>query len=262
MPTLEPHQYRRIAESFGTDAQRYDRARPAYPAELIDRIVATSPGGDVLDVGCGTGIAARQLQAAGATVLGLEPDPRMAGVARETGVAVEVSTFEDWDPAGRTFDAVVAAQAWHWVDPVAGAAKVLSTLRPGGLFAAFWHVFMPPAEIQSATATALRRAVPDSPFNLDGVKQDANPYQPLITSTGERLAATGAFGEPRTWRFEVERTSTRDQWLDLMPTLGPLTRVPPERLDPILTDVGAAIDAMGGSFTTRFTTVGVAITRA
>jgi hypothetical protein len=34
-----------------------------------------------------------------------------------------VAKFEDWDPAGRTFDSVIAAQAWHWVDPVAGAAK-------------------------------------------------------------------------------------------------------------------------------------------
>src|SRR4051794_22160870 len=100
----EPHRHRQIAESFGVDAERYDRTRPSYPEALVNRIVTASPGSQVLDVGCGTGIEARQFQAAGCTVLGVDPDERMAAFARRTGVDVEVSTFEGWDPAGRTFD--------------------------------------------------------------------------------------------------------------------------------------------------------------
>jgi ubiquinone/menaquinone biosynthesis C-methylase UbiE len=118
MPTLPPaqprpsgqesHQQRQVAESFGSDAERYDRARPHYPGALVDRIVATSPGPAVLDVGCGTGIAARQFQAAGCQVLGVDPDARMAGLARRSGVETEVAMFEAWDGAGRRFDAVIA----------------------------------------------------------------------------------------------------------------------------------------------------------
>ena len=63
-----------MAESFGADAERYDRTRPRYPGALVERIIAGSPGLDVLDVGTGTGIAARQFQAAGCKVLGVEPD--------------------------------------------------------------------------------------------------------------------------------------------------------------------------------------------
>ena len=107
----ELHRHRQTAESFGADPDRYDRARPGYPAALVERIVAASPGPDVLDVGCGTGIAARQFQAAGCRVLGVDPDPRMAGLARQSGLEVEVATFEAWDPAGRVFDAVIAGQA-------------------------------------------------------------------------------------------------------------------------------------------------------
>jgi SAM-dependent methyltransferase len=77
---------------------------------MIERIVAASPGLDFLDVGCGTGIEARQFRAAGRRVLGVEPDPRMADFARGTGLEVEVATFEAWQPAGRTFDAVVSAR--------------------------------------------------------------------------------------------------------------------------------------------------------
>ncbi|MGH8880500.1 MAG: class I SAM-dependent methyltransferase, partial [Stackebrandtia sp.] len=109
-----PHQHRDVAESFGADAARYDRTRTRYPAELIDQIAG--PGRDVLSVGTGTGIEARQLAEVGCRVLGVEPDERMAAFARDHGSDVEVATFEDWDPAGRDFDAVIAATAWHWVD--------------------------------------------------------------------------------------------------------------------------------------------------
>src|SRR5580658_8104808 len=110
MPTLagQPHEQRAVAEGFGADAQCYDRARPRYPEALIAALVAASPGVDVLDVGCGTGIAARQLQAAGCRVLGVDADDRMAAQARSFGVEVEVAKFEQWDPAGRTFDLVTA----------------------------------------------------------------------------------------------------------------------------------------------------------
>src|SRR6187549_1441761 len=140
-----PHEARQVAESFGEDAERYDRTRPRYPDALIERIAAAGP--DVLDVGSGTGIAARQLQAAGCCLLGVEPDARMAAFGRSHGVAAEVSTFEAWDPAGRVFDAVVAGQAWHWVDPVAGAVKAATALRPDGRLAVFWNVFQPPPDL-------------------------------------------------------------------------------------------------------------------
>lgn len=53
-PETGPHDERQAAESFGSDPERYDRVRPRYPADLIDRIVAASPGGLILDVGVGT----------------------------------------------------------------------------------------------------------------------------------------------------------------------------------------------------------------
>src|ERR1700749_3473456 len=100
-----------------------DPRAPPSPAGLIQRIIAASPGRDFLDAGCGTGISSRLFQAAGCRVLGVDPDPRMAELARQGGTEAEVAKFEEWDTAGRTFDAVISAQAWHWVDPVAGVEK-------------------------------------------------------------------------------------------------------------------------------------------
>jgi SAM-dependent methyltransferase len=228
---------------------------------MVERIVAASPGPDVLDVGCGTGIAAGQFQAAGCTVLGVEPDARMADVARRTGVEVEVATFEAWDPTGRRFDAVIAGQAWHWVDPVAGAAKAAQVLRPGGRLAPFWQVSQPPSEVADAFATAYQRVVPDSPFNIQATKQPLDTYQVLFTKATEGIRAVGGFSDPQQWRFDWQRSYTREAWLDQLPTQGPLTQLPPDKLAEVLAAVGAAIDAMGGSFTMPYTTVAVTAAR-
>jgi SAM-dependent methyltransferase len=256
-----PHQHRRMAESFGVDAGRYDRTRPRYPDAVVERVLAASPGLDVLDVGCGTGIVARQFQAAGCTVLGVEPDGRMADFARRSGVEVEVATFEAWDPAGRDFDAVVAGTAWHWVDPVAGAAKAAQVLRPGGRLAAFGHAFQLPDELLEALAAVYRRVVPDSPFSVQPMRQALDGYQVLYARFGDGIREVDGFTDPEQWRFDWEQSYTRDEWLDQMPTHGSLTQLPPDELAEVLDGVGAAIDALGGAFTMPYATVAITAAR-
>jgi SAM-dependent methyltransferase len=261
-PETEPHRLRQAAESFGVDAGRYDRTRQPYPDELVSRVVAGSPGRSVLDVGCGTGIAARQFQVAGCTVLGVEPDARMAEFARNGGVDVEVSTIEAWEPAGRTFDAAIAATAWHWIDPKAGAAKVAQVLRPSGRFAAFWHTWQLPANVGEALVAACERVLPDSPFDFAAMtKPMLDIYQPFLGKTADGLREQGGFAEAELWRFDWERTYTRDEWLDQLPTGGAFTRLTADQLAVILDEVGAAIDTIGGSFTLPYATVAVSAVR-
>lgn len=132
------HDDRRRANSFGAAAAQYDRFRPTYPAALIADLVA-QPGAAVLDVGAGTGIASKQLADAGADVIAVEPDPEMAAIAAAKGFPVDVATFEEWEPAGRTFDLVVFAQSFHWVEPASALAKVAALLNPGGRLALLWN---------------------------------------------------------------------------------------------------------------------------
>jgi SAM-dependent methyltransferase len=244
-----------MAESFGTDAERYDRARPAYPDALIARIVGGSPGAAVLDVGCGTGIAGRQFQAAGCTVLGVEPDSRMAEFAQSHGLQVEVSTFESWRPAGRTFDAVVAAQSWHWVDPAIGPVKAAQVLRRDGRLAIFGHVFEPPSEVAEPFAAAVRRVAPYSPFASQPARRPLELYQAGYAKIADQIRESGRFDEPEQWRFDWEQVYPRDQWLELLPTTGGLTRLKADQIAEIQKLVGAAIDSMGGHFTMGYSTL-------
>jgi SAM-dependent methyltransferase len=97
----------------------------------------------VLDVGAGTGIASQQLLDKGADVLAVEPDPRMAAIAKDKGIPVEMATFENWDPANRKFDLIVFGQSFHWVDPSVGLPKIHALLPTGGQLALMWNRLIP-----------------------------------------------------------------------------------------------------------------------
>lgn len=258
----ERHRRPQGAQSCGVDPERYDRTRPPYPGALVERTIASSPGTDFLDVGTGTGIAARQFQAAGCTVLGVEPDARLASFARRTGVKVEVAPFEAWDPAGREFDAVVAGHAWHFVDPVAGPARAARVLRPGGRLAAFWHLGQPPREVAEAFAAAWHRVVPGSPVNFRARPGQADRNAAAFTAkSAGGIREAGGFSHPEQWRYDWERTCTRDEWLEELPASGALTSLPPDKLAEVLAGTGAAIDALGGSVTMNYATVAVTAVR-
>ena len=258
--TPASHQARQVAESFGTDAERYDRARPSYPAAMVDRIASASPGRDVLDVGCGTGIAARLFQAAGCQVLGVDPDARMADLARRSGLDVEVATFETWDGAGREFDTVIAGQAWHWVDPVAGAARAARVLRPGGRLAVFWNAAQLPADLGAAFGEVYREVQPGLPFN-PWARAALDTYLTMGGTAADGMRQSGGFGDTEEWLFDWERPYTRDEWLDQLPTFGGHTQMAPAKLAELLAAIGTAVDKAGGGFTMRYTTVVITAAR-
>lgn len=251
----ESHRDRTVAESFGKDAARYDRTRPDYPDALVARVTGSIQGRNVLDVGIGTGIAARKFATAGCTVHGIDPDPRMAEFTRRAGVDVDVTTFENWEPAGRTFDAVVSGQAWHWVDPVAGAHKAAQLLRPGGRVAAFWNAGEAPIALTRAFADLYERIAPDSIAGRASKHRAVDLYSSLAAQAISGMDRAQGLGEPEAWRYEWRRTYTRDQWLDLIPTTYDHPTFPPDRLDELTAGMRRAVDDVGGEFTMRYTTL-------
>ena len=84
----------------------------------------------------------------------------------------------------------------------------------------------------------------------------------MYAKVADATRQTGRFDEPEQWRFVWSQSYTRDQWLNLLPTTGGLTRLQPDQLTEILNAVGAAIDDMGGHFTVELTTLAATASRA
>ena len=239
------------AQSFGGAADLYDRARPSYPAAAIDELVAAG-GRRALDVGCGTGILSRLLRERGVDVLGVEPDPRMAEVARGHGLVVEAATFEAWEPGGRTFELVVAGMSWHWVDRAEGSVKAGSVLVPGGEFAALWNFFDLPDDVRQALLPAYERHAPTLPSTAAVLI--GSPARPGHDPDAEALEASGWFD--RVWRDEYrwEHRYTTRSWVDELATRSSHRTLRVDVRESLLGDVAAAVDGIGGGFDVVYTT--------
>jgi SAM-dependent methyltransferase len=217
-PSTHLHTDRQRANSFGSAAARYDAYRPGYPDALITDLLAPDTH-RVLDVGAGTGIVSRQLTDHGCTVLAVEPDERMATVARDKGIAVEIATFEDWEPAGRRFDLVTFAASFHWVDPTVALPKVATVLTSTGRLALLWNRL---------------RATRPLDIDVDDVFGDYVNVEAMADRLGtdavvDALTAAGFESTvaeyPRTLRFSLA------QWLELLFTYSIFITLAPAAAD-------------------------------
>ena len=132
-----------LRSTFDEAAELYGRARPGYPAALFDdlaELISIGPGSRVLEVGPGTGQATLPLAERGCRVVAVELGADLAAVARRelagfSNVEIVTAAFEDWPLPAEPFDLVLAATAFHWIDPAVRVDKVADALRPGGSLA-------------------------------------------------------------------------------------------------------------------------------
>ncbi len=134
-PSKEAH-----ARSFGTAAATYERGRPPYPPEALDWLLPDGAG-RVLDLGAGTGKLTRQLVGRGLDVVAVEPLEGMREQLSQVlpGTPVLDGSAEHIPLPDGSVDAVLAAQAWHWVTPERAAPEVARVLVPGGTLGLVWN---------------------------------------------------------------------------------------------------------------------------
>jgi SAM-dependent methyltransferase len=249
---------------FGQQAEAYDRFRPTYPDAVIDELLGPEPSAlDVLDVGCGTGIASRQMVHRGAKVLGVELAPRMAEIARGHGVDVEIAAFEAWDAAGRSFDRVTSAQAWHWLDLPVATAKAASVLRPGGKLCLIWNAGSAPDDLADALEEVYANVVPPGGHRLFSgyAASRSSDVKTGLDSEIDAISTATDFGAPTEKWFPWTRAYQRDEWVDQLVTRSDHAALEPAVRDRLFEAIGAAIDDHGGSFVMNFETVLITATR-
>ena len=131
-----PQAPRRDPRAFNDVAALYDEVRPGYSADIIDTIVALaglSPGARILEIGCGTGQITVPLAARGYAITALEPGAALAALAGRKcrpypRVEIVRTSFEAWAPPPQPFDLVLAAQAFHWIEPRWGCARAAAEI--------------------------------------------------------------------------------------------------------------------------------------
>ncbi|HJW23111.1 MAG TPA: class I SAM-dependent methyltransferase [Candidatus Limnocylindrales bacterium] len=132
------------AKGFQAGAEAYERGRPAYAPEAVDRLIAELGIGSasrVLDLAAGTGKLTRMLLATGAAIVAVEPvgGMRRAFVKAVPGVEILDGTAESIPLADASVDAVTVGQAFHWFDGDRALPEIRRALRPGGGLGLIWQ---------------------------------------------------------------------------------------------------------------------------
>jgi SAM-dependent methyltransferase len=211
----------RRRESFDAVAELYDLARPPYPTALIEDLVRSCRlrrGSRVLEIGAGSGQLTVPLAAGGAVVTAVELGPNLAALARRhlsefDNARVLVADFDAWNPVPGSFDLVVAATAFHWLDEKSRVSKSVEALRQGGRLAVIqthWGVGDEGDAFAEASQACYRRWDPEHD----------TAYQPTrLEDLPERLdevADTGQFRAVEHTRYSVRRCYTARAYLDLL----------------------------------------------
>ncbi|MFI9719275.1 class I SAM-dependent methyltransferase [Streptomyces sp. NPDC052396] len=248
---------------FGEVADQYEAARPGYPGQLVDDVLAfAGPAGrDALEVGAGTGKATVAFAARGVALTCVEPDARMAAVLERKcaglgRVTVVNGEFESWArPAERRFGLLLSAQAWHWVDPAVRGELARAALVPGGAVALFWNDWYLAEDALRDEVTALHRRYLDElpPHSI----LDGRPRESVMGAdswVGEELGNDPGFTDLTHHQYVTEHERSTGGTVDLLTSLSFYRRLPEATRTALLAEVAHAVDAHGGRLRLTTTT--------
>jgi SAM-dependent methyltransferase len=140
--------------SFGRVAALYDRVRPDYSQESLDRAqeaLALDASARVLDLAAGTGRLTTELARRFGSVVAVEPDDAMRALNPHGDVLA--GTAEAIPLPAASVAAVFVGEAFHWFDAERAVPEIERVLAPQGgvaLFSNLWWETEPPLPDRAA----------------------------------------------------------------------------------------------------------------
>ena len=230
------------ALSFGAVAAAYERFRPGYPDEVLDRIVAFAgtPIVTALEIGAGTGKATRLVADRGIAVTATEPDPAMLDELRRhvpSTVTTVQATFEAL-PQERSYDLVLAAASLHWTAQEGRWDRAAALLRPGGVFASFGGPFrLADPEVEAAARAARSGILQDDDIPVPDGTADSAPLQ----WPGTELIAEASFTDVQQSVVERRSTIPAEDWVGHLATISAYLVLPEEQRQEVLRRIRAVL---------------------
>jgi SAM-dependent methyltransferase len=258
-----------LATIFDRVPYAYDRFRPGYAPEAIEALVDLSgvpAGGEVLEIGAGTGKLTVPLAERGFRITAIEPGPRMADllsrrVRRWPSIRLVRSTFEDAPIEAGSFDLVVAATSFHWLDPDRCYNLAADALRPAGALGLIRndHVAAPSNEAYIAGVRPIyERYAPELLQDLALPMPDDPP------GFVEEMAESSRFEAIVQRQFPWDQPFTAATVVGMLGTHSEHRALPRRRRSALLRDIRTFVEQdLGGEFVDRYvTTVCVGKVRA
>jgi SAM-dependent methyltransferase len=173
-------------------------------------------------------------------------------LARFPQVQVVTAAFEDWPLPAEPFDVVLAATAFHWIDPVVRVTKAADALRPGGALAtvATHHVAGGDVAFFAEAQDCYERWDPDTPPG--GVRL---PTAAEVPTASDELDRSGRFGPVEFRRYAWEQSYSTASYLELLLTYSGHRALEPTAQAKLLDCIASLIDTRyGGRISKRYLT--------
>ena len=238
----------------------YDRYRPGYPdraAAALVELAQLRDGSKVLEVGAGTGQLTTALVDRGLIVTALEPGARMAALLRRKlapfpSATVVVARLEDAGSFDVSFDAVISATAFHWVDPDRRYALAGQVLRDRGSLALIRndHALSPQSEAYyRGVAPIYERLAPEMgpPY--------APPPEREIPGLRDEIVASGVFELVDERQFAWNEEYAASALIGLLRTYPQHRQMPSARRRTLLGEIRRFVEEeLGDRFVDRYVT--------
>ncbi len=246
----------RRRESFENVAELYASARPGYPDSLVSDLVRMSRAANVqrvLEIGPGTGQLTVPLAEAGFSVLAVELGEHLAQILQRklevwANAIVCVADFDRWSTAERSYDLVVAATAFHWLDASTRMSKCAGLLRPGGSLAivhAHWGAGASHDPFALESQSCYSRWDPE----YDSTYRPPGPDD--LPERNAELENSGLFGSVIHKRYIAERSFSAKQYCDLLRTFSNVCALTEEERSGFLACIGELIRTRFGGTVAR-----------
>lgn len=207
-------------------ADVYYNARPNYPKESIARSVVLaqlSSEASMLEVGCGPGNATVAFAQFGFSMTCLEPNPDFCHLAQRNcmpypNVAIHNTSFEEWEMEAKQFNAVLSANAFHWIPSEIRYAKAAATLHDNGFLILLWNLTPEPKYEVYQACEEVSQAYAPSLVRFEGAEVQAE----ILRGFGQEVLDSGFFKELAVEQTACEVTYSIDDYLKLLSTFGRL----------------------------------------
>lgn len=216
-------------------ADAYNRGRPAYPQQLINRAVELAQlpkEAIILEVGCGPGTATTAFATLGFSMVCLEPSLAFCKLGRQNcgkypNVEIINTSFEEWELEVEKFDAVLAANSFHWVSSDIKYQKAADALPKNASIILLWNTPPEPhREVFQLLNEVYRARVP-----FFALSEDIKSHKQNLGKFGENLIESGLFKNLVSEDLISEVTYSIDDYLALLSSLSPYIALEPQKRD-------------------------------
>jgi SAM-dependent methyltransferase len=238
-------------------ADAYNKGRPRYHQELINRVVESAQlttADRILEVGCGPGNATVAFALMGFSMLCIEPSQAFCQLLRRncksySNVEIQQTSFEEWELGTEKFDAVLAANSFHWISPEVKYRKAAAALKDEGYLVLLWNMTpQPQYEIYETLAEVYQTYAPSLTRYEDRRFQES-----VINDFGKNIINSGIFKNLITELVDCELSYNTDNYLLFLDSCSPYQKLELEMKNLLFAGLRETIEQnYGGSIQTSY----------